>query len=117
MGAKGTACVKRGELWIGAGHSAYGGKPRPMLIVQNDQFDEIRSVVLCPVTSQDEEARFLRLVLQPGERTGLERKSWIMVEKLTALPRVKLRKRIGELSNDEMELVSATLSDLLGLAR
>lgn len=88
-----------------------------MLIVQNDGMSGVRSVILCPVTSQEQEAKVLRLALEPSERTGLEKRSWVMVEKLTALPREKLSKRIGELSPGEMDFVSGALSDLLGLGR
>ena len=88
-----------------------------MLIVQSDGVGDVQSTVVCPVTSQDEEAKVLRLALEPSATTGLERRSWIMVEKVTALPQAKLAKRIGEISSEEMEFVGAALSYVLGLAR
>lgn len=109
--------MRRGEIWIGAGHGAYRSKPRPLLIVQSNATDHFSSVILCPITSQDEEAKVLRLPLEPGALNGLKHRSWIMVEKIGALPRDKLANRIGSLSLDEMDHVSAALTELLGLAR
>lgn len=31
--------MKRGEIWTVAGGKDYGGKPRPVLIIQDDRFD------------------------------------------------------------------------------
>ena len=31
--------MKRGELWTAAGGRHYAGKPRPVLLVQDDRFD------------------------------------------------------------------------------
>lgn len=31
--------MRRGELWTAAGGKRYAGRPRPLLVVQDDRFD------------------------------------------------------------------------------
>ncbi len=40
--------MKRGEIWTAAGGKDYAGKPRPVVIVQDDRFDAIESITVCP---------------------------------------------------------------------
>ena len=109
--------MRRGELWIGASSSDYGGKPRPVLIVQSDHVLAFNSIVACPLTSIDAHASELRFRLEAGDRTGLRQQSWIMLEKVTAYDRNRLSRRIGSLKIQEMEMIDATLLELLGLRR
>ena len=55
--------MRRGEIWTGAG-AGYAGKPRPMLIVQDDRFAETGSVTVCAFTTDPTEAPLLRLPVQ-----------------------------------------------------
>ena len=109
--------MKRGELWIGASHTDYGGKPRPVLIVQSNEVRDFLSIIACPLTSLVTAAQTLRLSLPANERTGLQQPSWVMIDKTNAYVQAKLSKKIGYLSAAEMELVDAALLDLLGLQR
>jgi len=36
--------VRRGELWTAAGEKLYPGKPRPLLVLQDDRFDATDSI-------------------------------------------------------------------------
>src|SRR5512146_2838278 len=48
----GLGCeVKRGEIWTVAGGKDYAGKPRPVVIVQDDRFDMTNSVTVCAFTT------------------------------------------------------------------
>lgn len=109
--------MRRGEIWIGAGGAEYTGKPRPMAILQSDRVANFKSVVVCPFTSSREAEGALRPLIQPSTVSGLDRPSWLMVDKLSAIARAKLDKKVGELSPDEMDAVAAALADLLGLDR
>jgi len=44
--------TKRGDL-VTVSLSGDYGKPRPALVIQNDLLEELDSVVLCPVTSDN----------------------------------------------------------------
>jgi len=43
--------MNRGEVWIVAGGGDYAGKPRPVVIFQDDAFDQLDSVTICPFTT------------------------------------------------------------------
>ena len=43
--------MKRGEIWTAAAGSGYAGKPRPVVIIQDDRFDATDSVTVCAFTT------------------------------------------------------------------
>ncbi|MDQ2848036.1 MAG: type II toxin-antitoxin system PemK/MazF family toxin [Actinomycetota bacterium] len=108
--------MRRGQLWTAAGGKHYAGKPRPVLVVQDDRFDATDSITVCPLTSDPTEIPLLRLVLAPRSEAGLSRPSSIMIDKLTTMPRSKLGEQIGEVSDTEMLALSRALVVFLGLA-
>lgn len=107
--------MRRGDLWTAAGGSHYAGKPRPILIVQDDRFDATDSITVCPLTTDSTEIPLLRIPLDP-EPTGLTRPSRIMVDKLTTMPRSRLGEHIGEVSAADMLALARSLIVFLGLA-
>lgn len=82
--------MRRGQLWTAAGGGHDAGKPRPVLIVQDDLFDATDSVTICPLTSDLAVIPLLRIPLVPGPANGLTRPSSLMVDKLTTMARAKL---------------------------
>jgi mRNA interferase MazF len=108
--------VRRGELWTAAGGKHYAGKPRPVLIVQDDRFDATSSITVCPLTSDPTEIPLLRVPLDPNDRNGLDAPSSIMLDKVTTMPRSKLGERIGKVSDGDMLALSRGLVVFLGLA-
>jgi mRNA interferase MazF len=108
--------VKRGELWTAAGGKHYAGKPRPVLIVQDDRFVATGSVTVCPLTSDPTEIPLLRLPLAADEQTGLSQPSRLMVDKLTTMPRANLGTRIGQVADADMLALSRAVVVFLDLA-
>lgn len=108
--------MRRGELWTAAGGKHYAGKPRPVLVVQDDLFDATDSITICPLTSDATEIPLLRIRLESASGSGLAQPSNIMVDKLTTVPRAKLGQRIGKASDTDMLALSRALVVLLGLA-
>jgi mRNA interferase MazF len=108
--------VRRGELWTAAGGKHYAGKPRPVLVVQDDRFDATDSVTICPLTSDPTEIPLLRIPLNPRSNTGLTQPSSIVIDKLTTMPRSKLDEHIGEVSDTDLLALSRALVVFLGLA-
>jgi len=53
--------VRRGEIWTVAGGRDYAGKPRPAVIVQDDNFDATASITLCAFTTDETDAPLFRL--------------------------------------------------------
>ena len=98
--------MKRGEIWTVAGGAAYAGKPRPAVIVQDDRFDANDSIIVCPLTTDATSAPIFRLPVEPTAASGLQAPCRLMVDKLTAVPRTRLGKRVGSLAREEMKVLN-----------
>ena len=108
--------MRRGELWTAAGGRHYAGKPRSVLIVQDDWFDATASVTVCPLTTDPTDIPLLRIALHPTETNGLAEASRVMLDKVTTMPRAKLGDRIGRVSDADMVTLSRGLVVFVGLA-
>ena len=108
--------MRRGEVWTAAAGSRYAGKPRPVVIVQDDRFDATASVTVCAFTTDPTEAPLFRLRVEPDELNGLREPSSLMVDKLTTVPRSKLGTHVGRLSDEEMVRLGRAVLVFLGLA-
>jgi mRNA interferase MazF len=106
--------VRRGELWTAAGGKHDAGKPRPVLIVQDDRFDATSSITVCPLTSDPTEIPLLRVPLDPNDSNGLDAPSGVMLDKVTTMPRSQLDERIGKVSDADMLALSRGLLVFLG---
>jgi mRNA interferase MazF len=108
--------VTRGEIYTAAARGSYTGKPRPVVILQDDRFDATASVTVCPFTTSPVEAPLLRLPIDPSEDNGLDQPSQLMVDKVTTVPRSGLGERLGKLRDEELVALSRSLLVFLGLA-
>ena len=108
--------MKRGEIWTIAGGRDYAGKPRPAIIVQSDKFDATQSIVVCPLTRTAIDAEPARLALDPSQANGLAVRSYVMVDKITSLPKTKVRRQIGRLDARDVSLLDEHIAIFLGLA-
>jgi mRNA interferase MazF len=108
--------MKRGEVWTISGGPYYAGKPRPAVILQDDQFDSTPSITLCAFTTDSTEAPLFRLAVAPTEGNGLRRASQLMVDKITTVPKTKLGQRIGKLDDEDMIRLNRAVLVFLGLA-
>jgi len=108
--------VKRGEIWTIAGARDYATKPRPAVIVQDDQFDGTDSVTICPCTTDPTPGPLFRTVVDPTEANGLRVVSRLMADKLTTVPKDKLGRRIGRLDDATMLRLNRAITVFLGIA-
>jgi mRNA interferase MazF len=108
--------VKRGEIWTASAGGGYVGKPRPVVIVQDDRFAGTASITLCAFTTDPTEAPLLRLRIEPSEANGLRETSSIMVDEVTTVSRDKLGQRIGRLADEDVVRLNRALMLFLGLA-
>jgi mRNA interferase MazF len=109
--------VKRGEVWTVAGGADYAGKPRPAVIVQDDDFDATQSITICVFTTNPIEAPLFRVRITPDERNGLRVASSLMVDKITTVSKQNLRTRIGTLDDADIVRINQAMLVFLGLAR
>ncbi len=108
--------MRRGEVWTVAGGGDYTGKPRPVVILQDDRFDATESVTVCPLTTDPTDALLLRVLIEPTTRNGLDEVSLVMADKITTVRKSRLGASLGSLDDEDMLLLSRAVLVFLGFA-
>lgn len=108
--------MKRGEIWTASGGKDYAGKPRPVVVLQDDSFDSTDSITICAFTTDETEAPLFRLPVAPNERNGLRAPCRLMVDKITTVPKAKIGACIGRLDDENMVRLNRAVLVFLGLA-
>ncbi|MGO9817296.1 MAG: type II toxin-antitoxin system PemK/MazF family toxin [Acidocella sp.] len=108
--------MRRGDIWTVAGGKDYAGKPRPVVIVQDDSFDGTDSITICAFTTDETEAPLFRLAVEPNEHNGLRAVCRLMVDKITTVPKSKVGARVGRLDDEDILRLNQAVLVFLGLA-
>lgn len=108
--------MKRGEIWTAAGGKDYAGKPRPIVIVQDDHFAATASVTICAFTSDPTDAPLLRLEVVPRVENGLREPSRLMIDKVTTVARGKLGQYVGRLDDADVHRLNRAILVFMGFA-
>jgi len=112
----------RGEIWwaeFGIPYGSEAGFTRPVLIVQDDSFNEsrIKTIVVLPLTTN------LRLLDAPGnvfirkKESKLADDSVIIVAQLYAIDRGRFQKKISRVGKEIMEKVEIGVKLVLGISQ
>jgi mRNA interferase MazF len=105
--------IARGDVVVSSSPGDFG-KPRPALVVQSDLFNPTHSsIVICPITSHLVDAPLFRLSISPSRENGLKTESQIMVDKITAVRREHIAKKIGRMNEAEATSVDRALATWL----
>lgn len=107
--------MKRGDLVTVAMPGDFG-KPRPALIIQADQFEDIGTVTVLLVSGTPVDAPLIRLPVQPTPKNGLRKPAQVMIDKAMSVKRERLGQTIGRLDDETMLAVTRSLAVFLGLA-
>lgn len=108
--------MKRGEIWTSATRGKYTSKPRPVVIIQDDRFDATDSITVCAFTSDGTEMPTFRLPVGPNHSNGLRVISWLMVDRISTVPRSSLRTRTGRLAEEDIIKLNRAILVFLGIA-
>lgn len=108
--------MRRGEIWTISGGTDYAGKPRPVVIVQDDSFDGTDSITICAFTTDETDAPLFRLPVKPNERNGLRAECRMMVDKITTVAKSKVGARVGRLDDEDILRLNQAVLVFLGLA-
>jgi mRNA interferase MazF len=108
--------MRRGDIHTVAGGKDCAGKPRPVVIVQDDSFDGTDSATICAFTTDPTSAPLLRLSIEPNARNGLRGSSSLTVDKITTVPKSKIGARIGRLDDEDILRLNRAIVVFLGLA-
>jgi mRNA interferase MazF len=106
--------VRRGDL-VTAALPGDHGKPRPVLVIQDDAFRELSAATVLPLTTDLRNFPLFRIHLEPTRENGLRERSQIMVDKAATVARGRICQEIGCLDRDTMDEVDAALTHFLGL--
>ena len=106
--------MKRGEVWT-LQDDRYASKARPVVIVQGclEGFD---SVIVCLFTSFHQEDLADRIAIEPTGVNGLQKTSYVMVDKLLTVRQRELGHQVGSLNQDEMLRVTQALARILAIS-
>ena len=108
--------ITRGDIVAIADRAGdFTGKPRPAVVVQADVFDTLDSVTVCPLTAQDVGEAVTRLPIGPSPELPLDWPSWIVVDKVSTVRRTRIGRRIGCLSQAELQRLNGAIAVFLGL--
>lgn len=102
-----------GEVWLA--DLGLAAKTRPVVVVSRHDPDPPRAlIVYVPLTTQNRQSRYE--VVLPKLRF-LDRDSVANVQGLGSLPRVRLERRLGKLSDDVMSKIKRAISFALDLEK
>ena len=107
--------MKRGDLVTVALQGSHG-KPRPALIVQTDLTGPSSHVAILLLTSDDRDIPLARVPIEANPETGLQHRSFAMLDRITTSPREKVGRPIGHAGDATMLEINRALSVFLGLA-
>lgn len=94
------------------------GRPRPAIVIQADVLgSETTTLLLCPLTSDLTEQLPVRPLVEPSPENGLRIRSQIMIDKISAIRRDRVRSVLGALDTETVERIDRALMIVLGLAR
>lgn len=93
------------------------GKPRPAVIIQDDQFETPVDVLICPLTSTFIDAPIYRLPVVATPQNGLNTDSQLMVDKIGPARRSQIDRVIGQLGPDDLARLTESMAVILGFGR
>ena len=108
--------MRRGDIWTVAGGKDYPGKPRLVVIVQDDSFDATDPITICAFTRDKTEAPLFRLPVEPNERNGLRATCRLMVDKIATVPKTKIGACLVRLDDEDILRLNQAVLVFLGLA-
>jgi mRNA interferase MazF len=108
--------MRRGEVWTVAGGRDYAGKPRPVVVLQDDRFDATASITVCAFTTDPTDAPLFRLLVEPNAKNGLRAPCRMMVDKITTVAKATVGSRIGRLDDEDVLCLNRAVLVFLGLA-
>lgn len=105
--------MKRGDVVLCVISGDYG-KPRPAVVIQSDLYNPTHgSVAVLPITSHLIQAPLFRIDLKAGKQNGLKIDSQVMVDKITAIRRERIKDSIGRLSPGALAKIEGSLRHFL----
>ena len=114
-----TRNVKRGDIYSADLSPVVGseqGGVRPVLIVQNDIGNKYSpTVIAAAITSQQDKSKLPTHISVNGRNCGLSKDSVVLLEQVRTLDKQRLKERMGNLSDTDMNKINQALFVSFGL--
>lgn len=108
--------MKQGELWFSDLNPVRGSEQegfRPVVIVSGNLMNTyLNTVICCPLTSKVKRYKG-NVVLQPDSKNKLKKESEILTAHIRSISKERLHKKIGHISNDELQQIVISLNEML----
>lgn len=108
--------MKQKEIWYTDLNPSKGSEQagfRPVVIISGNLVNQYLNIVICcPLTSKIKDYKG-NVVLIPNKQNNLKLKSEILTFQIRSLAKVRLKKKVGEISEKEFETLRLGLNDLL----
>ena len=86
---------------------------RPAVVVSGNTMNQYFNVaIVCPITSSLKRYKG-HPILKPSKTNGLKNESEIMVFHVRSLSKLRFKKKVGEISDKELEQIKITLDKIL----
>ena len=110
--------MKQGEIWMSDLNPVTGSEQagrRPVVILSGNLMNKFLQVVItAPLTSKVKNYQG-NPILEPSQKNGLKLESELMVFHIRSISKDRLIEKIGEISNEELTMALATLTDITTL--
>ena len=103
-------------MWSAATGGGYGGKPRPVLVVQADAFAGAPHIIVALLTTSVDDDQRVRPRIQPDVVNNLEETSLVQIDVLLTVPRRKFGRFIGRVSAGDQARIDRAMLAYLGFA-
>lgn len=111
--------IRRGEIYWAHLDPVRGSEQagrRPVLIIQNNTGNDIApTTIVAPLTTQSFSKEFPVNVNLPKGTSGLAADSTVLLSQIRTLDKTRLQKRIGHLSEYDMDQIDKAIKVSLGL--
>lgn len=108
--------MKQGEIWFADLNPGEGSEQqgfRPIAIISGNLLNQYLQVVIaCPLTTKIKNYKG-NVIILPNEENGLSEKSEIMIFHIRSVSKDRLVKKIGKISDKQLEEIKSGLNDIL----
>jgi mRNA interferase MazF len=105
--------MRTGEIWT-LQDDLYASKPRPVVILQAESISSYESLIVCLLTSH-KGGSDNRVEVAPSKTNGLEKVSYVMTEKLAAVPKGLLGIKVGALDEKTFDVLLSKVAIIMGI--
>lgn len=105
---------RRGEIYTAAMGGGYGGKPRPVLVIQSDLYGELPKTVVALIASRTVDAPSYRIPVEPTPENGLMVSSEVQPDIIMTVRWDQFGVYCGRLEDAVMQSVNQRLLEFLG---